>query len=68
MNMLSKMLSIRWSWRTLFSYGEVLCFISAWAVGLLMAIEGPRVSNQSVAKRSFTADSTGLGIQAALRR
>jgi len=39
-------LSFRWSWQKLFSYGEVVCFISAWAVGLLVAMQGERNSEQ----------------------
>jgi hypothetical protein len=60
--------SIRWDWQKLFSYGEVVCFVSAWAIGLLIALEGQRPGDDRTATRSFAATSDSLGIQANLRR
>jgi hypothetical protein len=62
------MLSAHWNWPKLFSYAEVVCFISAWAVGLLVASEGPRADRQRQSTRSFAAASDSLGIQAKLVR
>jgi hypothetical protein len=59
---------IRWSWQRLFSYGEVICFVSAWAIGLLLAIEGQAPEHEPSTARSFAATSDALGIQATLRR
>ena len=66
--MSGSMISIHWNWQKLFSYGEVLCFVSAWAVGLLMAIEGQRPGQERTATRSFAATSDSLGTQAKLIR
>ena len=60
--------SNHWNWQKLFSYGEVVCFVSAWAVGLLIAIEGRQLNNDRVTTRSFASASDSLGIQANLRR
>jgi hypothetical protein len=61
-------LSIRWNWQKLFSYGEVVCFVSAWAIGLLVAVQSHRPENDQRAARTFAAASDSLGIQAQLRR
>jgi len=66
--MTTTMFSFRWSWQKLFSYGEVACFISAWAVGLLIATEGHQPTQDRTAMRPFAAASDGLGIQATLAR
>jgi hypothetical protein len=55
-----------WNWQKLFSYGEVMCFVTAWAVGLLVARESSRPANHRVAVRSFAASSDVSGIQARL--
>jgi hypothetical protein len=60
--------SIRWNWQKLFSYGEVVCFVSAWAIGLLVAVQGQRTDREPSASRTFAATSDSLGIQATLRR
>jgi hypothetical protein len=67
MTMSGTMLPIRWNWPKLFSYGEVLCFISAWAVGLLIATQGERVAADRLAARAV-ATSDALGVQANLAR
>jgi hypothetical protein len=60
--------STRWNWQKLFSYGEVVCFVSAWAVGLLIAIEQAQRPNQeTAAARTFASASDSLGVQAKLR-
>ena len=61
------MLPIRWNWPKLFSYGEVLCFISAWAGGLLIAMQGDRVEAARRARRAV-ATSDAFGVQANLAR
>jgi hypothetical protein len=61
-------LSIRWNWQNLFSYGEVVCFVSAWAIGLLVAVQSHRAESDQSATRTFAAASDALGIQATLRR
>ncbi len=61
-------LSINWNWQKLFSYGEVVCFVSAWAIGLLLAVQGQRAEHDRAATRTFAAASDSLGIQAILRR
>jgi hypothetical protein len=66
--MTSTMLSFRWNWPKLFSYAEVACFVSAWAVGLLIAGEGQRPDNERRATRSFAAAPDSLGNQAKLTR
>lgn len=59
---------IRWNWQKLFSYGEVVCFVSAWAIGLLVAVQGQRAEREPAASRMIAASSDELGIQATLRR
>jgi len=62
------MLFTQWNWQKLFSYGEVVCFVSAWAIGLLIAVQGQRTDEDRTATRTFAATSDALGIQATLRR
>jgi hypothetical protein len=57
-----------WNWQKLFSYGEVVCFVSAWTVGILLAIEGQHPNDNRAATRSFASASDTLGIQANLGR
>jgi hypothetical protein len=61
-------LSIRWNWQKLFSYGEVVCFISAWAVGLLVAMQSQRANDDQPTTRTFASAADSLGIQATLTR
>jgi hypothetical protein len=61
------MRSMRWTWQKLFSYGEVVCFVTAWAVGLLVARDQERLVDQRAATRTF-ATTAEPGVQAALRR
>jgi hypothetical protein len=68
MAMSGAMLSIRWDWQKLFSYGEVVCFVSAWAIGLLIAVQGERPAQDRTATRTIATTSDSLGIQAALHR
>lgn len=65
--MFGTMLSTHWSWQKLFSYGEVVCFVSAWAVGLVVAMQSQRPNQDKPALRTFASASDGLGIQAKLR-
>jgi hypothetical protein len=62
------MLSTSWNWQKLFSYGEVICFVSAWAIGLLIALEAPRQTSDRVAARTFASAPDVPGIQASLNR
>jgi hypothetical protein len=66
--MTSTMLSHHWNWQRLFSYAEVVCFVSAWAVGLLVAIDGHPPDGERRATRSIATASDSLGIQAQLLR
>jgi hypothetical protein len=66
--MTGSMFSIRCDWQRLFSYGEVVCFVSAWAIGLLVALQGQQAQQDPSTARSFAATSELLGIQATLRR
>lgn len=66
--MTSMMLPIRWNWQKLFSYGEVICFISAWAVGLLVAVGSQRAVDSRVATRSLASPADMPGIQATLSK
>ncbi len=61
-------LSIRWSWQKLFSYGEVVCFVSAWAIGLLVAVQNQRASQDRPISQTLASASETLGIQATLSR
>jgi hypothetical protein len=68
MDMYSSMLSSHWNWPKLFSYGEVVCFISAWAVGLIVAMQGGRQEHNRVARHNISIASDSLGIQATRSR
>jgi hypothetical protein len=59
--------SSNWNWQRLFSYAEVVCFVSAWAVGLFIAMQGQHASSDRVPPRSFASASDAIGIQAKLR-
>jgi len=60
--------TIRWNWQKLFSYGEVVCFVSAWAVGLLVAMQNQRPNQERPVSRTIASTADTLGIQANLRR
>jgi hypothetical protein len=45
-----------------------VCFVSAWAIGLLIAMDGQHTANNRSAARTLAATSESLGIQANLRR
>ena len=61
-------LIIRWNWQKLFSYGEVVCFVSAWAFGLLLALENQRANQDRPNAQTFASATDTLGIQATLAR
>jgi hypothetical protein len=61
-------LIIRWNWQKLFSYGEVVCFVSAWAIGLLIALQNQRGTTEHPNARSLASAADTLGIQATLSR
>lgn len=61
------MLSMRWKWHKLFSYGEVICFVTAWAVGLLLARDQGRFVDRHENVRSIATTTNLPGVQAALR-
>lgn len=56
------------NWQRLFSYGEVICFVSAWAVTLWMAAAVQRVQDPRPSARSIAAAGDIGGLQATLRR
>jgi hypothetical protein len=64
----STMLSVHWNWQKLFSYGEVFCFVSAWAVGLLIAMQEHAPDQDHGVTRSYAAAADELGAQARLTR
>jgi hypothetical protein len=66
--MLGGLFSGHWNWQKLFSYGEVVCFVSAWAIGLLIAVQAQKLESDQVTNRSFASANDTLGIQAQLRR
>jgi hypothetical protein len=66
--MIATTLSIRWNWQKLFSYGEVVCFVSAWAIGLLVALQNQRSNHDQPISRTFASANDTLGIQATLSR
>jgi hypothetical protein len=66
--MIATTLSIRWNWQKLFSYGEVVCFVSAWAIGLLVAVQNQRSNQEQPISRTFASANDTLGIQATLAR
>lgn len=58
---------IHFNWQKLFSYGEVICFISAWGVALVMAAANqPSIEDRS-ATRNFVIHDEAIGIQAMRR-
>ena len=57
-----------WNWQKLLSYGEVLCFVSAWTVGLVIAMQGQRTNNDRPPMRTFASATDTLGFHAALTR
>jgi hypothetical protein len=61
------MLWTRWNWRKLFSYGEVICFVSAWALSLLLAGSAERAPRND-ANTQFAATAEVTGMQAQLHR
>jgi hypothetical protein len=60
----SAMLGTRWNWQKLFNYGEVICFASAWAVALMMALSAQRVVERNTDTRTFAISSDVSGMQA----
>jgi hypothetical protein len=62
------MISMRWKWQLLFSYGEVICFVTAWAVGLLVARDQSRSVDPRSTAQTFATTTELPGAQAALRR
>jgi hypothetical protein len=60
------MLPMRWNWQKLFSYAEVICFVSAWAFGLLVAMQEQQTDPTRAAIARFNSTSDALGIQATL--
>ncbi len=58
----------RLNWQKLFSYGEVLCFLSAWTVCLWMAAASERPLDDRAAARNFVITTGASGIQATLSR
>jgi hypothetical protein len=58
------MLGTRWNWQKLFNYGEVICFASAWAVALAVAISAEQHSDQRAARQTFAISSDAGGMQA----
>lgn len=50
----------------MFSYGEVICFISAWAIGLLAAAQQNQAANDRAMTRALANVSEISGIQATL--
>jgi hypothetical protein len=68
MSIVSRIVVARWNWQKLFSYGEVFCFVSAWAIGLLVAVQEQRPDPSRVATATFAATSDLLGIQATLNK
>jgi hypothetical protein len=64
----SKLPATHGDWHKLFSYAEVACFVSAWAVGLLIAMQSERPNRERVATRAFASSTDVFGIQATLAR
>jgi hypothetical protein len=62
------MLSIHWNWQKLFSYGEVFCFVSAWAFGLLIAMQERAPERHEGVTHSYAVAADELGAQASLSR
>jgi hypothetical protein len=61
-------LTIRWNWQKICAYGEVVCFVSAWAVGLLVALQHDRSAHDRPDAQTFASANDTLGIQANLSR
>ena len=59
---------IRWNWQKLFSYGEVVCFVSAWAIGLLVTLQNQRTNPEHPNAQTLASSNDMLGIQATLAR
>ena len=62
------MLPTRINWQKLFSYGEIVCFFSAWAVGLLVALASDRPTSDRTTARSFASTNDVVGVQATLQK
>jgi hypothetical protein len=62
------MLPPRTNWQKLFSYGEVVCFFSAWAIGLLIVLSANQSSDDRTAARRFASASDVPGVQATLQK
>jgi hypothetical protein len=62
------MLPTRMNWHKLFSYVEVACFCSAWAIGMLVAISANQQSDDHAAARQFAAANEAPGVQAAMHK
>jgi hypothetical protein len=45
-----------------------MCFVSAWAIGLLIAAQGQRQANHRLLESSFSATTDVFGMQATLTR
>ena len=60
--------SNRWNWQKLCSYGEVVCFVSAWAIGLLLALQNQQANSEHPNAQSLASATDTLGIQATLAR
>jgi hypothetical protein len=58
----------RMNWQRVFSYAEVICFVTAWGVSLLLAFSAQRSSDERAASRSFAVTTDVLGIQATRTR
>jgi hypothetical protein len=54
--------------RRLFSYLEVACFLSAWAVGLLVAISAHQPPDDRASTRRFAAANEAPGVQASVQK
>ena len=61
-------LTIRWNWQKLCSYGEVVCFVSAWAIGLVVALQSQRANHDQPNTQTLASATDTLGIQANLSR
>jgi hypothetical protein len=59
---------MRWTWQKLFSYAEVMCFITAWAVGLLVIRDDARPGDPRTAVQVSDNSLNRPGVQASLRR
>ena len=61
------MLSTRWNWQKLFSYGEVICFVSAWAVDAVDGRIGAATGRRSRRHADFAISTDVTGMQATSR-